>query len=396
MKNRTIAVLMALVLALAALLPAVAAAEPVVLTLTLGAKETYQINTASITGAEGKQLVFATSNKKVATVSSDGLITAKKKGTAKIAVGYDDTALAVCTVTVLGAPKKITFPEKSYVINAGDTQQLTPTLPKKTASNVITFASGNPAVATVDAAGKVTGVASGTAVITATTFNGKSAQCGIAVLSGKAPEKLSLNTDVVSIQKKETFKITPSVEEGADAVYYYATSNKKIATVSDDGVITGKKAGTCTVAVKTHNGLTANVTVVVKGKLTDIYGSLTNAPKKFLKNAKKLKMKQDKTAASGTVMYYNDQAALIMTANVCQVSLNPTTKPKYCIAALDCTMTAEQAATKLVANGWALADTKTTDGIMIRSFTKGADTTHYISISADGNDIRSIDAYYTW
>lgn len=394
MKRRIVAALVLLALALT-LLPTLAAAEPAVLTMTLGVKETYQINTAAISDAEGKQLVFATSNKKVATVSSEGLITAKKKGTAKIAVGYDDTALAVCTVTVLAAPKKISFSEKSKVVNAGDTQQLTATLPKKTAS-AITYASSDETVATVSADGKVTGVAGGTAVITAKTFNGKSAKCSVAVLSGKVPEKLYLNADVASIQVKEKFQITPSVEEGADAVYTYATSNKKIATVSADGVITGKKKGACQIAVKTHNGLTATVNVVVKGKLTDIYGSLTNTPKKFLKNAKKLKMKLDKDSDSTSVMYYNDQAALIMTANNCQVSLNPTTSPKYCIQGIDCTMTAEQAAAKLVANGWALADTKTTDGIMIRAFAKSDDSTHVITISADGNDIRSIDAYFTW
>ena len=395
MKRRMIAAFVLLALALT-LLPTLAAAEPTVLTMTLGAKETYQINTAAIAGAEGKQLVFATSNKKVATVSSDGLITAKKRGTAKIAVGYDDTALAVCTVTVLNAPKKIAFEEKSKVISAGDTQPLTVVFPKK-AGGTVTYESSAPAVATVSADGKVTGVASGTAVITAKTYNGKTAQCGVAVLSGKAPTKLYVNTDTVSIQVKETFKVTPSVEEGADAVYEYATSNKRIATVSADGVITGKKKGTCTIAVKTHNGVTANVNVIVKGKLKDLYGSLTDNPKTFVKYAKKLKMKLDKTnTETNTLMYYNDQAALIMNANSCQVSLNPTTSPKYCIQAIDCTMTAELAATKLVANGWTLADTKTTDGIQIRAFTKGTDTTHYITISADGNDIRSVDAYWTW
>ena len=395
MKNRWIATLLLLVLALTTLLPTMAAAEPVVLSLTLGVKETYAINTSAISGAEGKQLVFATSNKKVATVSSDGVITAKKKGTAKIAVGYDDTALAVCTVTVLAAPKKISFSEKSYVINKGDTQQLTVTLPKKTASN-LTYESSDTAIATVDNAGKVTAVASGTAVITVKTFNGKSAKCGIAVLDGKTPEKLTLNAETVSIQAKETFKLTPSVEEGADAVYFYATGSKKIATVSDDGVITGKKKGTTKIVVKTHNGLTATVTVIVKGKLKDIYGCLTDKPKTFLKYAKKLKMKRDTTTDANTVMYYNDQAALIMTAKGCQVSLSPTTNPKYSIQGADATMTAEQAAAKLVANGWTLADTKTQDGIEIRAFTKNGDTKHVITLAVDGSDIKSVDAYWTW
>lgn len=396
MKNRAIATLLMLVLALAALLPAAAVAEPAVLSMTLGLKEKYQINTAAIPGADGKQLVFATSNKKVATVSSDGVITANRKGTAKIAVGYDDTALAVCTVTVKAAPKKIAFAEKNVVVSVSDTKQLEVKLPDKTAST-LTFESSDTAVATVDGTGKVTAVAGGHAVITAKTFNGKSASCALIVLAGAAPTEVKLNAETLSIQKKETFTLKPTVNDGAEAVYFYASANPKIATVNAEGVVTGKKQGATQIAVKTHNGLTANVTVVVKGKLKDVYGALTNSPKTFLKYAKKLKMKKDTTDTSTTsVMYYNDQMALIMTANSCQVSLSPTTSPKYSVQNIDASMTAEQAATKLVANGWTLADAKTVDGIEVRAFTKNGDATRPITISADGNDIRSIDAYWTW
>ncbi len=396
MKRRAIATLLMLALALAALLPAAAVAEPTVLSMSLGKGEKYQINTTAIPGAEGKQLVFATSNKKVATVSTDGIITANRKGTAKIAVGYDDTALAVCTVTVLGAPKKIAFAEKNVVLSVSDTKQLEVALPKKTAST-LTFESSDPAVATVDGAGKVTAVAGGHAVITAKTFNGKSASCALIVLAGAAPTEVKLNAETLSIQQKETFTLKPTVNDGADAVYFYASANPKIATVNAEGVVTGKKKGTTQIAVKTHNGLTATATVVVKGKLTNVYGALTNSPKTFLKYAKKLKMKKDTTETSTTsVMYYNDQMALIMTANSCQISLSPTTAPKYCVQNIDASMTAEQAAEKLVANGWALADTKTVDGIDVRAFTKNGDATRPITVSADGSDIRSIDAFWTW
>ena len=396
MKRRAIATLLMLALALAALLPAAAVAEPTVLSMSLGKGEKYQINTTAIPGAEGKQLVFATSNKKVATVSTDGIITANRKGTAKIAVGYDDTALAVCTVTVLGAPKKIAFAEKNVVLSVSDTKQLEVALPKKTAST-LTFESSDPAVATVDGAGKVTAVAGGHAVITAKTFNGKSASCALIVLAGAAPTEVKLNAETLSIQQKETFTLKPTVNDGADAVYFYASANPKIATVNAEGVVTGKKKGTTQIAVKTHNGLTATATVVVKGKLTNVYGALTNSPKTFLKYAKKLKMKKDTTETSATsVMYYNDQMALIMTANSCQISLSPTTAPKYCVQNIDASMTAEQAAEKLVANGWALADTKTVDGIDVRAFTKNGDATRPITVSADGSDIRSIDAFWTW
>ena len=394
MNKRWIATLLLLALVLTAL-PVAASAEPTALSLRLGVKETYQIDAESIPGASGKQLVYLSSNKKVATVSETGLITAHRKGVAQIAVGYENTGLAVCTVTVLGTPKKIALSEKSLVLNAGESKQLTVKLPKKT-SSIIRFESSDTAVATVDTNGNVKAVAAGKAVITAKTFNNKSAECALVVLAGKAPTKLNLAVETLSLQTKESVKLSPSVEEGAEAVFAYATANKKIATVSADGVVVGRKKGATQIMVMTHNGLTATVKVVVKGKLKELYGLLTKEPKTFLKYAKKLKMKRDTTSESGTVMYYNNQAALIMTANSCQISLNPTNTPKLCLQGVDGTMTAEQAAAKLLEKGWKLADAKTVDGIDVRAFTKDDDTTHTMVISADGSDLRSIDAFWMW
>lgn len=398
MKNRLMAALLMAALVLAVLLPVTAAAEYVTVELNLGKKETYQIDASTIPGSEGKQLLYATSNKSVASVSSSGVITAKKVGKATIAVGYGDkTVLAVFMVKVRNVPSKITLSDKLIVLTAGDSKQLTAKLPKNTAST-ITYTSSDTAVATVDATGKVTGVAAGEATITAKTCNKKTAKCAVKVLGGKAPTDLKLNVSSVSIQRKEKFKLVPAVDEGAETMYLFTTTKKKIATVSSSGVITGVARGTAKVTVVTHNGLTQTIPVLVKDKLTETYGMLTDSPKKFLKNANSLKLKKDKNPDEGTVLYYKGTLAYIMTKNSCQVSLSPpsTNKPKYGIKGLDCSMTAEQAITTLMGKGWTLADTKTVDGNDVRTFTKDGDTTHTIAITSDGSDIMSIDATLTW
>ena len=398
MKNRLIAALLMIALVLAVLLPVTAAAEYVTIDLKLGKGETYQIDASTIPGSDGKQLLYATSNKKVAAVDSSGLITTKNTGKATIAVGYgDNTVLAVYTLKVSNVPKWVKLSDEMIVLTAGDSKQLTVKLPNKTAST-IRYKSKDEAIATVDANGKVTGVAAGTTTVVAKTCNGKTAKCEVKVLGGKAPTDLKLNVSSVSIQRKEKFKLVPSVDEGAETVYAFSTSKKKIATVSKNGVITGKARGTAKVTVLTHNGLTKTVPVLVKDKLTETYSMLTDSPKKFLKNAQKLKLKKDKDPDEGTVMYYKGTLAYIMTKNSCQVSLSPPSskKPKYGIKGLDCSMTAEQAITTLMGKGWTLSGTKTVDGNDVRAFTKGSDTTHYITITSDGSDIKSIDAYKTW
>ncbi len=396
MKNRWIATLVLLALALAALLPAAAIAEPIVLSMTMGIDETYQIKTSAITGAEGKQLMFATSNKKVVSVSADGLITAHRTGTAKIAVGYDDTALAVCTVKVLGKPNSLSMSRKNLVLNVGETGQLTARLPKKTGS-IITYESSDPAVATVSADGNVTAVAAGHAVVTAKTYNDKTAGCAVMVLAGKAPATLDAGIEALPLQVKESFKLAPVVEDGAEAVFAYSSSNKRIATVNADGVITAKKRGKAKITVMAHNGLTATVNVTVSAKRTNLYSALTDKPKTFLKTVKKLKMRRGSADNSAeSVMYYNSQAALIMTANSCQVTLIPANKPKYSILGLDGSMSVELATMKLLNNGWMLVGTKNVDGVDVRAYAREGDLTHLIAISAEGSALRSIDAFWLW
>ena len=397
MKNRWIATLVLLVLVLATLLSTSAVAEPAVLSMTLGVGETYQIKTSAISGAEGKQLVFATKNKKVATVSAEGVITAKRKGTTTIAVGYDDTALVLCTVKVLGKPGSLKFTPNKLVLNAGESGQLTPKLPKKTASYAITYESDKHEVATVAADGKVTAVAAGEAVITAKTYNNKTATCTVKVLAGKAPTTLKVDAEALPLYVKESFKLNPTVEDGAEAVYAYSSSNKKVATVNGEGKIVAKKKGKAKITVKTHNGLTATVNVTVKAKLKDCYGLLTNSTKAFKATVKKLKLKKDTTGDDKTsVMYYNSQLALIMTPNSCQATLNPAAKPKYSILGIDVNTPAEVAALKLANKGWKMSESKTVDGHEVRAFAKEGDAEHVITISADGPDIQAIDAFWIW
>ena len=161
-------------------------------------------------------------------------------------------------------------------------------------------------------------------------------------------------------------------------------------------MITAKKKGTATITVKTHNGLTATVKVKVRSKLKDAYGLLTNKTGTYKKIVRKLKLKRDPDPDSGTVMYYNSQLALIMSANSCQVSLTPSKKPKYSIQGADGSMTAEMVAAKLASKGWKLSGTKVVDGTNLYAFTKGEDTSHYITVNADGSDLLGLDATWTW
>jgi len=400
MKYRWIARIVALALVMASLTGFAALAEGFGQTpsadVKLGRGETCKFDTSAILATGGQTLKYKTNNPKVAVVDAEGTITALRKGKATIAVGYDSTLLGLCHVTVVNSPKRVKLSEKSVVLSVGDVKALATRLSDGSAS-ALTFTSSNDKVATVDGEGNVTAVAGGKATVTVKTYNDKTAECAVYVLGGKAPTMLSLNVPVVDIQVGETFHLVPSVDEGSDAFYKFASQNRKVATISADGVITGMRRGSTSVAVKTHNGLIQAVEVNVKARLKDAFGCLTNDPATFTQYAGKLGLVRQEDAPSGTVVCRDDELALTMTASSCAVTIVGAAKPRYCIAGIDAAMTPETAAAKLIANGWALTGTKSSDGVEQRAFTKADDPARTIAIAtADGQTIQGIMAQWTW
>ena len=76
--------------------------------------------------------------------------------------------------------------------------------------------------------------------------------------------KAAKKTITVKVKKKAKIKYT--VTKGYTGKVKFTSSNKKIATVSSKGVVTGKKKGTCKITLKLNNGKKAVVTVKVKKK----------------------------------------------------------------------------------------------------------------------------------
>lgn len=123
------------------------------------------------------KLTWKSNKTKVATVSSSGTITAKKKGTAKITVTSDSGKKATITVVV---SKKQVKAKKVKIKGAKSmkrkkTIKLTVSLKSAKSTDTITFSSNKPAVATVDAYGYVTAKKKGKVKITVSSSSGKKA-----------------------------------------------------------------------------------------------------------------------------------------------------------------------------------------------------------------------------
>ena len=138
--------------------------------------------------AANKKVTYKVSNKKIATVSSKGVVKGKKAGTTKITVTSKKNKKKKATISVTvkkGAVTGVALDQTSGTINVGDVVTLNATVSANSgADKSLVWKSSSDAVATVSDKGVVTAVAPGSAVITAQAIDGsgKSATYSVTVL----------------------------------------------------------------------------------------------------------------------------------------------------------------------------------------------------------------------
>lgn len=245
--------------------------------LTLGVKEVYTGLTATVVDAAGAPvggvaIALRSSNIRVAKVAADGRLTAVRNGKATIVASVAGLPDATMTVFVRKAPSKVTVKPKSQKLGLGMALQLVPKLSKGSASGQLTYISSNPAVATVDANGVVTGVGGGKATITVRTYNYKRATCRVTVFG--APAIVTTDKPAYQVLHGRSKKMVINVLDGAGLKTYanltIASTDPNVVGVNANGLLTGVNPGTATVVITTHNGVSISVPVEVGGPAADM------------------------------------------------------------------------------------------------------------------------------
>ena len=250
-------------------------------------------------------ITFTSSRTFVATVSADGVITAKNAGTCVITAKTYNGKKAKVTVTVGNRPAFVVLTPNVLYLGRGESRSLNVLL-SPGAAGTHTLVSGDTGVATVTDSGTVTGVENGTAVITVTTYNDKTDTCTVHVLN--APQSLWMESPYSVIGIKQPVQMQLGMTSGSSSHITYVSSNPKVATVSGGGKVTGVKAGSVTITASTYNGLTASVTLQVKKAPSSIKLS-TNSLKLGLGETLKLNAALS-SGSEGTYEYRSSNASV--------------------------------------------------------------------------------------
>ena len=169
-------------------------------------------------------------------------------------------------------PKSIKLDTKSLTVPVGVSKHISASvkgmdkkLPLIKAGRAIRYQSANPAVAEVTTGGTVTGVSAGTCTIRVIACNGMYRTVSIRVPT--PPKSLSFPKKSYKVSAGKTLDLGKKLEilpSGAKTSLTWKSSDKKIATVSGKGVVTGVKKGKATITVHSSNGLKVKITVKVR------------------------------------------------------------------------------------------------------------------------------------
>ena len=208
--------------------------------------------------AEDKNVRWSSSNTKVATVSSSGVIKAAGNGTCKItATTTDGTNLSASfNITVNIKATKITLDKTKIELTTGkETEKITSSIEPSIANKNVKYTSSNTSIATVSSDGVVTAVGSGTCKITAAPTDGSKVTASCDVTVDIKTTGMKLDKTNYTFNKAETIKINPVITPSkASKKLTWTSSNTKVAIVSSDGKVTPVGKGTCKIIATTTDG----------------------------------------------------------------------------------------------------------------------------------------------
>ncbi len=213
-------------------------------------------------------------------------------------VTKDFTIIEIIDVT------DVSLSESDINITIDSTKQIVATVMPTNATNQnLTWSTSSAAIADVDQNGVVTGIATGTAIISVTTKDGGfSANCNVTVEEYVTPiTGISISDETLELKVDSIFQLTATVEpESANQNVVWTIDDENIALLSQAGWVTAKAKGNTTITVATENGefsATCILTVIDNIAVNELQNSELVIYPNPVKNVLNINVKSDNFVA---------------------------------------------------------------------------------------------------
>lgn len=227
--------------------------------------ESITLERAILPTKSAEVITWKSDNTNIASVDAKGVVTALSQGscdiTATTAGGIKSTVTVKCVIPAesisLDVETRSVYQSKEFNLTA----QLVPADSKQR----IVWSSSDSSVVSVNSKGKVTGTSFGTATVYAKTASGAETSCTVNVVA-KA-EKLALDIKTLSLnisdERQLNAMIFPSYSPETTDRCTWNSTDEKVATVDEDGVVHAVGVGNCIINCKTSGDLISKCRVQV-------------------------------------------------------------------------------------------------------------------------------------
>lgn len=221
--------------------------------------------------ATNRELVWTSSDSSIATVDANGIVKGIKNGTVTITAKTKDGKVVASTKITVKVPEpvieNIKFSQDNISIKKDDTLGLTVVVtPSELSSSKLTWKSSDENIVTVDESGKIKGINVGSATITVTSSNGKTATCKVNVVEESIEvQEIVLTPLEKTIGNNRTTQVIADIkpENATNRELVWTSSDSSVATVDANGVVKGIKNGIVTITAKTKDGKVVASTKII-------------------------------------------------------------------------------------------------------------------------------------
>lgn len=227
--------------------------------------------TAEVTPSHlSNKVIWKSSDNKVATIDTNGKLTAIKAGNVTISATseYDRTIVAIKNVEVKyhdATNIDIEFTSGEVIIILSETAKVKATVSPALANPNYTWTTSDAKTVAIDESGNLTAVAVGNATITATSVDGLVSDTIEITVTWAEATAITVKEVTTDIYVNDTFKIEAIVAPAnANQEVQVSLSNEQLASISNN-VITFIADGTLEVTIKTADGkVEKKIMIVIK------------------------------------------------------------------------------------------------------------------------------------
>ncbi len=232
----------------------------------------HLVSTVEPADASVKKLAWTSSDTSVAKVYDDGDVEAVGVGRCKVYATSTDgnNVVAECTIIVkqIVSASSVTINSHEILMLTGKMRTLTARLYPTNSTETVHWVSSDTSVVVVDSNGQITTVGPGSCQVTAyTTYGTVQDTCTV--------YSMAISKSSTVLEQYDTFNLYVDGAPSSASVSW-RSSNPRIATVTQRGIVTARMPGECTITA-TVDGKTVTCNVTVRSIDPDKFINKTNA-----------------------------------------------------------------------------------------------------------------------